>query len=106
MLATEGIFNLAERDITRTNYPKVKSSKSSIALGHSFLGAQTINHCNKSSQENGRFSISVDHMPFCKSCFQHEMTVCTRNTPMKTFSLCQTEDQICLGLLFHPTVFF
>ena len=45
MLATEGIFNLAERDITRTNYPKVKSSKSSIALGHSFLGAQTINHC-------------------------------------------------------------
>lgn len=37
--ATKGIFNLAERHITRTNYQKVKPSKSNVAMGHNFIGA-------------------------------------------------------------------
>lgn len=51
ILATKGFFNLAERDIKRTNYPKVKPSKSNIVMGHNFLGAQMINHWNKIPME-------------------------------------------------------
>jgi len=49
--ATEEIFNLAEKDITRTNYQKVKHSKSNVVMGHNFLGAQMINHWNNIPRE-------------------------------------------------------
>lgn len=51
ILATKVIFNLAERDITRTNYRKVKPSKSNVVMGHNFVGAQMINHWNKIPRE-------------------------------------------------------
>lgn len=49
--ATKGIFNLSESHITRTNYQKVKPSKSNVVMGHNFIGAQMINHWNKTPRE-------------------------------------------------------
>lgn len=51
ILATKGIFNLAVRDIKRTDYQKAKPRKSNIVMGHNFLRAQMINHWNKIPRE-------------------------------------------------------
>lgn len=59
ILATKGIFNLAKRDIKRTNYQKVNPSKSKGVMGHKFLGAQMINDWKKNTKGNSGFSFSV-----------------------------------------------
>lgn len=108
ILATKGIFNLAERDIKRTNYQKVKPSKSNIVMGHNFLGAQMINHWNKIPREAvGSPSQWSGWMLLCKTYFHHEMSDSLRTLLVETYGLfCTTHIHFTSGSLLHKGLQF